>query len=121
MKTFIIIGSLFMALTVMAGAIGAHNLKEKLSVDYMKIFEKGVQYQAYHSMGLILLGLLGFNFPQHLLWFPALCFVSGIVLFSGSLYVLSASNIKWLGMVTPIGGISFILGWISLAWVVFRN
>ena len=87
----------------------------------MKIFEKGVQYQEYHSMGLILLGLLGFNFPQHLLWFPALCFVSGIVLFSGSLYVLAISNIKWLGMVTPIGGISFILGWISLAWVIFRN
>ena len=94
MKTFIIIGSLFMALTVMTGAFGAHNLKEKLSMDYMKIFEKGVQYQAYHSMGLILLGLLGFNFPQHLLWFPALCFVSGIVLFSGSLTTSSIPSFR---------------------------
>ncbi len=121
MKIFIVSGFLFMALTVVIGAFGAHNLKDKLSTDNMKIFEKGVQYQAYHSMGLVIIGLLGFNFPHHLLWLPALLFIFGIILFSGSLYILVLSNIKWLGMVTPLGGISFVLGWIFLGWAVFRN
>ena len=121
MKIFIIIGSLLMAFTVLTGAFGAHTLKDKLSVDYMRTFEKGVQYQAYHSISLVLIGLLGYNFPHHLLWFSGLFFIFGIILFSGSLYILVMSNIKWLGMITPLGGISFILGWLVLAWVIYRN
>ena len=121
MKIFIICGSLLLALTVLSGAFGAHILKEKISIDYLRIYEKGIQYQAYHSIALILIGLLGYNFPHQLLWFPALCFILGIILFSGSLYVLAVSNIKWLGMLTPIGEMSFILGWIYIAWIVYRN
>lgn len=121
MKIFIIGGSLLLALTVLSGAFGAHILKEKISIDYLRIYEKGIQYQAYHSIALILIGLLGYNFPHQFLWFPALCFILGIILFSGSLYLLAVSNIKWIGMLTPIGGLSFILGWIYLAWIVYRN
>ncbi|MDP6878398.1 MAG: DUF423 domain-containing protein [Candidatus Marinimicrobia bacterium] len=121
MKIFIVIGSLMMALTVMVGAFGAHGLKNNFSIDSIKTFEKGVQYQAYHSLGLIIIGLLGFNFPHHLLWIPAMLFIFGIILFSGSLYVLVLSNMKWFGVLTPFGGISFVLGWIVLSWIIFRN
>ena len=121
MKIFIIIGSLMMALTVLVGAFGAHGLKNNFSMDSIKTFEKGVQYQAYHSLGLVIIGLLGFNFPHHLLWLPAVLFIFGIIFFSGSLYVLVLSNMKWLGMITPIGGVSFVLGWMLLGWIIFRN
>ena len=121
MKIFIITGSLFMALTVLTGAFGAHSLKHKLSMENMKIFEKGAQYQAYHSIGLVLIGLLGYFSPHHLLWYPALFFIFGMIFFSGSLYILVLSDIKWLGMVTPLGGISFVFGWITLAWIFFHN
>ena len=121
MKIFIVIGSLMIALTVMVGAFGAHGLKNNFSIDSIKTFEKGVQYQAYHSLGLIIIGLLGFNFPHHLLWIPAMLFIFGIILFSGSLYVLVLSNMKWFGVLTPFGGILFVLGWIVLSWIIFRN
>ncbi len=121
MKIFIVTGSLLMALTVLVGAFGAHSLKNSLSIESIKVFEKGVQYQAYHSLGLVIIGLLGFNFPHHLLLLPGLLFIFGIILFSGSLYILVLSNIKWFGIVTPLGGVSFVLGWIFLSWIIFHN
>ena len=121
MKIFIVTGSLLMALTVLVGAFGALTLKNSLSMESMKTFEKGVQYQAYHSLGLLIVGLLGFNFSHHLLWLPGLLFIFGIIIFSGSLYILVLSNIKWFGMITPLGGISFVFGWLFLSWIIFRN
>ena len=111
MKFAIISGSFFAGLTVILGAFGAHALKDQLS-DYSKVvYEKAIFYQMFHSLGLLLLGIIGNQTNQDLslsVWF----FILGIILFSGSLYILAITDIKWLGMITPFGGMLFILGWI---------
>lgn len=102
------------ALAVSLGAFGAHGLKTMLTPDMLEIFKTGVQYQFYHTFALLVVGIL-----QHLSESPQLkwasrLFVVGIMIFSGSLYLLSISGIKVLGAITPIGGVAFIAGWIML-------
>lgn len=113
MQLFILLGCSLMALAVVLGAFGAHALKSKLAPDKLKVYETGVQYHIAHALGLILVGLLVDQFPEAGMiatggWFMA----AGIVLFSGSLYVLSVAKARFLGPVTPLGGLSFIIGWI---------
>ena len=115
MKAWIIIGSLFAALAVILGAFGAHGMKARFSPEEMAIFETGVRYHVIHALGLILIGNLGFHVSSDLLQLPAFIMAIGIVLFSGSLYVLVLSGSRWLGLVTPIGGLGFIIGWLLLA------
>jgi len=109
------IAALSGALSVMIGAFGAHGL-EALLIENGRLdtFETAVQYQFYHSLALLLVGLLmQNNLSKYLTWTASL-FVLGILVFSGSLYVLSISNYTLLGAITPIGGLSFILGWLTL-------
>lgn len=113
MQLFILLGCGLMALAVMLGAFGAHALKSKLSADKLKVYETGVQYHIAHALGLILVGLLTRQYPDAGMivtggWF----LVAGVVLFSGSLYVLSVAKARFLGPVTPLGGLSFIIGWV---------
>jgi uncharacterized membrane protein YgdD (TMEM256/DUF423 family) len=113
MQWFILLGCGLMALAVVLGAFGAHGLKSKLSADKLKAYETGVQYHIAHAMGLILVGLLVNQYPAAGMivtggWF----LIAGIVLFSGSLYVLSVAKARFLGPVTPLGGLSFIIGWV---------
>jgi len=96
------------------GAFGAHALKSKLTPAMLAAYQTGVQYQFYHSIALLLIGILLFHIQNTWFHLSGLAFMIGIVLFSGSLYALSISGIKWLGMITPIGGLSFILGWLCL-------
>ncbi|WP_246246179.1 DUF423 domain-containing protein [Paenibacillus lemnae] len=105
-----------MALSVAIGAFGAHMLENQISEDALATFETGVHYHMIHGLALILTGLagIGLGASRKLYWAGCL-FVIGIVIFSGSLYVLSLSGTKWLGAITPIGGVSFIAGWIMLA------
>lgn len=121
MKRFLLAGAVFMALGVMLGAFGAHALKSSLSPEMLTIYKTGVEYQFYHALGLLLVGLIGTRNHSKWLNYSGVLFGVGIVLFSGSLYALSISGIKVLGAITPIGGLAFIGGWISLAIAVSKR
>jgi len=121
MKTWIIIGCLLSGIAILFGAFGAHALKSKVTPEDLLIFETGVRYQIYHSIGLILIGILGFNLSLDILELPANLFISGIIIFSGSLYLLVLTNIRWLGAITPLGGLCFIIGWCLLAFNIYKS
>ena len=108
--TWIIIGSVLAALAVSIGAFGAHGLKSKVSSEDLVIFETGVRYQMYHSLGLILIGILGFHFSSNIIQLPAALFIIGIIIFSGTLYLIPLTGLRWLGAITPIGGTALIAG-----------
>ena len=121
-KAALITGSLSSAIAVGLGAFGAHALKERLSEKALNAFEVGVRYQFYHSLALIALGLIALQFSQTDFKIPFWGFIFGILLFSGSLYGLSLGSLtssgapRWLGPITPLGGLCFLIGWIALAW-----
>ncbi|MCZ2260660.1 DUF423 domain-containing protein [Sporosarcina sp. G11-34] len=117
MPFFIIAGAVNAAIAVMFGAFGAHALKEKLSEKYLAIWETAVQYQMFHALGLVLIGILMSSSllgPLTQLNWAGYLLLAGIIIFSGSLYILSLSGIGILGAITPIGGVAFIAGWIML-------
>lgn len=126
-KNFIVIAALLAAVAVVLGAFGAHGLKAKLTPDQLQVFETGVKYQFYHAMGLFLLGLLLQQYNNTLLVYAGFAFMVGILLFSGSLYLLANKTLlgiegwRWLGPVTPLGGLSFIVGWLLLAAGLWRS
>jgi uncharacterized membrane protein YgdD (TMEM256/DUF423 family) len=104
------------------GAFGAHLLKGRLSPELLAAFQTGVQYQFYHSLGLLLIGILAMQLPDSLwLKFAGCAMLSGIVLFSGSLYLHALTGTRWLGAITPIGGVAFISAWLLLAIAVSRE
>ena len=115
-----------MVLAITIGAFAAHGLKAHLSPYYMDVYKTGTTYHAWHSIGLILIASFAQNQSQHSQAKPvsitmsAVFFIIGITLFSGSLYLLSTTQQTWLGMITPIGGLSFILGWLAFAWAIWR-
>lgn len=116
-RSALFIGSLFSFLSVALGAFGAHALKEFLvQTGRLSVFEKAVQYQIFHGLGLILVGLMGYQLPTLQLGIPALFLTIGVLLFSGSLYLLCLTQVTWLGAITPLGGTSFLIGWALLAW-----
>ena len=120
-KTFLMLASLFGALAVALGAFGAHALENRLSADLLSTFEVGVRYHFYHALALLGVVAVISRWPEAsaAVWAGWL-FVIGIVIFSGSLYILAFTGIRWLGAITPIGGVAFIAGWICLAWVALR-
>ena len=102
-------------LAVALGAFGAHALKASLSEYAMTIFSTANEYHFYHSLALVLVGLLIRQKPSPSLLWSGRCFASGTLLFSGSLYALSLTGVSWLGAITPMGGVLFLVGWIMLA------
>jgi len=117
-KKFLVTAAWLGALSVALGAFGAHTLKEYLSPQSLTTYETGVRYQFYHVFALVLTGVLYKSYPNRKLQLAGNLFITGIIFFSGSLYALSvlgAANFKWIGAITPIGGIFFIAGWIFLA------
>lgn len=120
-KPFLITAAWLGCLSVALGAFGAHTLKAHLTQEAMGIFETGVKYQFYHVFALALTGILYQSFPSSKLLLSGKLFIGGIVLFSGSLYVLAilgTEHFSWIGAITPIGGILFIAGWFLLARAV---
>jgi len=115
-NVLIVTGSVFMALAVAFGAFGAHIVQEILTPDRFEVYNTGVEYHFYHALGLILLGVICLNMPinRWLIW-SGYSLIAGIVIFSGSLYILTLTDTGWLGAITPIGGVAYILGWIFLA------
>jgi len=120
-QTILISGAVFMALGVLLGAFGAHALKNILSPEVLAVYKTGVEYQFYHALGLLLIGVIGFQVKSKYLQWSGLFISIGIILFSGSLYVLSISGIKVIGAITPIGGLSFVAGWIFLAIAIIKR
>ena len=113
--------SVLLTLAVAIGAFGAHGLKSHLSEEMLQTYKTGVEYHFYHALGLLFVGVLSVSIPSVYLKWSAVLLTAGIVLFSGSLYVLAVSGIKWLGAVTPLGGLSFIAGWILLFVAVWKK
>lgn len=114
-RPWLVLGALGGLLAVALGAFGAHGLKAVLDADLLRIFEKGVRYQAIHSLALLATGLLLREAPLPSLRGAAIAFTLGILLFSGSLYLLALTGTHSLGMITPLGGLSFLAGWLLLA------
>jgi uncharacterized membrane protein YgdD (TMEM256/DUF423 family) len=120
-KTFLLLASIFGALAVALGAFGAHALESRLSADLLSTYEVGVRYHFYHALALLGVVAVISRWPEAsaAVWAGWL-FVIGILIFSGSLYILAFTGIRWLGAITPIGGVAFIAGWACLAWVALR-
>ena len=110
-KLLLLSGVLFSFLSVLFGAFGAHMLKMKLTEEYLQIFEVGVRYQFFHALSLLGIAILSHLFPQLNMSVCGWLFLFGIIFFSFSLYILSIFNIRWMGMITPIGGMLFLISW----------
>ncbi|MGG6297171.1 DUF423 domain-containing protein [Leptolyngbya sp. AN02str] len=121
-RVLMAIAAVFGGISVAAGAFGAHALQSKLSDRALEIFETGTRYQMYHALALLLVGLLltRAEAGQGLLIASGIGFIAGTLVFSGSLYALSLSGIKWLGAITPLGGVGFLVGWGCLAIATLR-
>lgn len=107
-------GAGFMFLAVGLGAFGAHALKARLSPEMLAVFEVGVRYQVYHALALLAVAFLSARWPGQAVTAAGVCFVLGILVFSGSLYALALTGVRRWGAVTPIGGLLFLIGWLCL-------
>ena len=114
-RIIIATGAINAFIATACGAFAAHGLKGNISEHYLAVFHTAADYHMYHALGLMLVGLIHMHRPAVLLVTSAWLLFAGILLFSGSLYILSVSGIKWLGMVTPFGGFCFLAAWLLLA------
>ncbi len=119
-RVFFVIGALSACVGIAAGAFCAHGLKSRLSPEMFSVFEVGVRYQMYHAFALMAAAWAQTRWPSSLVVTSGWLFIIGTVLFCGSLYLLSLSGVRWLGAVTPLGGLAFLAGWICLAWAVWK-
>ena len=119
-RLFLAAGALSAAISVAAGAFGAHALKAKLPPDLLAVFHTGAQYQMYHALALLATGWAYAREPGGAAAAAGWLFLAGTVLFSGSLYALALSGVRVLGAITPFGGVAFIAGWLALAAAVLR-
>ena len=126
-KLFLIIGTVLAGLAVALGAFGAHGLKKLVDAETVGIYQTGVQYQMYHALGLLALGILAGRIENSLLNYAGFLFIGGIILFSGSLYLIASMKAMnkivstGIGIMTPIGGMLFILGWVMLLFALLKK
>jgi len=121
-RIFAVLGAISGFVAVGAGAFGAHALKARLPADLIAVFEVGVRYQMYHALALLAAAwLVGRSSAARPAAAAGWLFVTGTVLFSGSLYLLVLSGVRWLGAITPFGGVAFLAGWACLAWAAWRG
>ena len=116
-RTFLLLGSVAAVLAVAVGAFGAHALRGRGGEDMLNTFEIGARYHMYHALALFAAAWVASRWPGPAVSAAGWLFVVGIVLFSGSLYLLTLTGQRWLGAVTPLGGLCFLAGWLLLAWV----
>ncbi len=119
-RFLIVAGAVLGAIGVAAGAFGAHALEARVTPERLQTFETGVRYQMYHSLALIAVAWLASQWPTWHFTASGIAFLTGILIFSGSLYILVLTDTPWLGAITPIGGVAFITGWILLALGAIR-
>lgn len=115
-RLFCIIGASFAGLAVAAGAFGAHALADLIAADRLQTYETAARYQMYHSLAVLLLGIWMERREARRLYAAGWCFVAGMFLFSGSLYALVLTDTRWLGAITPFGGVAFLTGWGLVVW-----
>lgn len=121
-KLFLILGGINAAFVVMLGAFGAHGLKTKLTAEMLAVYQTGVHYHLFHALGLLAVGIVAAQIADSVwLKWSGWLMLLGIILFSGSLYVLSVSGLRWLGMVTPFGGVAFIAAWIVFVIAIVKS
>lgn len=120
-RALLVFGALSAALAVILGAVGAHALKGRVDAQMLGVWHTAVEYHFYHSLGLLAVGVLVAHFPASAgLRLAGWLMAAGIVLFCGSLYLLVLTGTRWLGVVTPLGGTSFIVAWLVAAWGAWR-
>lgn len=115
------IGAVTAAIGVGLGAFGAHGLKSRVSPEMLVVFETAVRYHMIHALGLLAIGWAATRWPGGTVQAAGIAMLAGIVVFSGSLYVMVLTGARWLGAVTPLGGLSFIVAWLLLAWAALRG
>ncbi len=115
-RFFLATGALLAGLAVAAGAFGAHGLEGRVSPDRLETFRTAVTYQMYHALALLVVGWAAAQGWGAVILGAGYCFIAGIFVFSGSLYLLVLTDTSWLGAITPFGGVAFIAGWLLLAW-----
>jgi uncharacterized membrane protein YgdD (TMEM256/DUF423 family) len=116
-----VLAALNMVVAVGAGAFGAHGLKRLVGPDLIAVWQTGVLYHLVHALGIFALALLSARLPSSLLPLAGGLMFAGIVLFSGSLYVLALTGARWLGAVAPLGGTAFLVAWALVAWAAWRS
>ena len=119
-RRFFGLGAVSAFLAVAAGAFGAHALRDAVPPDRLEVWETAARYQMYHALGLLVVAYLAAQKDARAARLAGWLFVGGTVLFSGSLYLLAVSGITWLGAVTPLGGVAFLVGWLALAWTAIK-
>ncbi|MDY7566981.1 DUF423 domain-containing protein [Pseudomonas sp. RTC3] len=119
-RGFLMLAAFFGFTGVALGAFAAHGLKNRLSAEYLAIFHTGVMYQLVHTLALLAVALLAVQIPGRLMTWAGISFVVGIVLFSGSLYLLTLTGVTRLGIITPFGGLAFLMGWLLLGLAAWR-
>ncbi len=117
-RLFFRLGALSALVSVAAGAFGAHALRARLTPEYLAVFETAGRYQMYHALGLLAVALAVTRWPGALPVWAGWLFVAGTVLFSGSLYILALTGIRWWGAVTPLGGVALLVGWLCLVLAI---
>ncbi len=117
-RRFVALGAILGLTGVAAGAFGAHGLKTKLAPDMLAVFETGVRYQLFHAVALLFVGLAADKLRGSAA--AGWLFLAGIVVFSGTLFALSTTGIRWLGAITPVGGVALLAGWAAIAWSAWR-
>ncbi|MGX0892955.1 uncharacterized membrane protein YgdD (TMEM256/DUF423 family) [Pseudomonas sp. ADAK2 TE3594] len=120
LRGFLMLAAFFGFTGVALGAFAAHGLKSRLSAEYLAIFHTGVTYQLVHTLALLGVALLATQIPGRLITWAGASFAIGILLFSGSLYLLTITGISKLGIVTPFGGLAFLVGWVCLGLAAWR-
>lgn len=120
-RLFFLLGALAAFVAVGLGAFGAHSLQGKLSPDLLGVFETGVRYQMYHALALLAVAWAVTRWPSSPAGLAGWLFLAGIILFSGSLYLLALTGVRILGAITPLGGLAFLAGWALLAWSAWRG
>jgi len=120
LKLFIILGALNGFIAVALGAFGAHGLEGKIPDKYLETWQTAVQYQMFHAVGLLVIGILAGKISSPLINWSGWLMLIGIILFSGSLFVLSVTQIKVLGAITPLGGVSFLVAWILMIIAAYK-
>ncbi|MCG3777549.1 MAG: hypothetical protein JW388_0242 [Nitrospira sp.] len=120
-QQFLVLGTVFAGVAVAAGAFGAHALSKILDEHRLQVFDTATRYQMYHAVGLCIVAWAIDRYPSQRLEQTGWLFTLGILLFSGSLYVVSLAGIRWMGAVTPIGGAAFLAGWLLFGWRIWNQ
>jgi uncharacterized membrane protein YgdD (TMEM256/DUF423 family) len=120
-RVFFALGAVAAFIGVALGAFAAHGLKARLDANLLATFEIGVRYQMYHALALLAVAWASSKWPGAWVNASGWLFIAGILVFSGTLYALALTGVRWLGAITPLGGLAFLAGWLCLAWAALKS